>query len=100
MSTPKKEKIPDSSCGNNDLWKTFVGTCGGVTVPFGGMQFSMDITGATTAGYTRTTEEILTDIWHNQATMIKWHTQEVEALKEIIKILKKITKTDSCCLSD
>lgn len=37
-------------------------------------------------------EQILTDIWHNQATMIKWHIQEVEALKKIVKILEKMTK--------
>jgi len=31
--------------------------------------------------YNRTTEEILTDIWHNQATIIKWLSKIAENTK-------------------
>jgi len=81
LSTPKKEKIPDS--GDN-LWKEFsLNTCASTsTADFGGLTFNMDLTGATIPP---TNDEkilaVLTDIWHNQATIIKWLSKIAENTK-------------------
>ena len=86
-SKPKKEGIPDSNNEPDDLWKEFNGTCGGVTVPLSRMTFNLDVTGACTAGtLPETTDDkilaLLTDIWHNQATIIKWLSKIAENTKK------------------
>jgi len=78
LSTPKKEKIPDTE---DDLWKTFnLDGFTGPTLTEGGLTFNVDYSGSATAGtfgppltqHEQRIEQLLTDIWHNQATMIKW----------------------------
>jgi len=50
------------------------------------MTFNLDVTGAATAGTIPPTNDekmvqLLTDIWHNQATMIKWLSKIAENTK-------------------
>ncbi len=91
-SIPKKEKIPDTN--GDDLWKTFPTcafagfagtTCGDITC-IGGLTFNVDYSGSATAGtLPETTDDkilaVLTDIWHNQATIIKWLSKIAENTK-------------------
>jgi len=88
LSTHKKEKIPDSGSNDCNLWKTFnFNSCAATsTVGLEGMTFNLDVTGATTAGTAGETEHqqminLLTDIWHNQATIIKWLSKIAENTK-------------------
>jgi len=85
LSKPKKEKIPDIRDEWVNLWNpcaTNISTSG-----VSGLTFNMDLSGAATAGtlppsHEEKIEQLLTDIWHNQATMIKW-------LEKIYKASKK-----------
>jgi len=59
------------------------------------MTFNIDATGAATAGtlppsHDEKIEQLLTDIWHNQATIIKW----------LSKIAENTKHTGKCTLED
>jgi len=96
LSTHKKEKIPDSGSDCN-LWKTFnINSCISTSsLDLAGMTFNLDVTGAATAGTIPPTNDekmvqLLTDIWHNQATIIKW----------LSKIAENTKHTGKCTLED
>ena len=87
MSTHKKEKIPDSKA-DDTLWETFnLNSCVSTsTVGLEGLTFNLDVTGAGTAGTLPPSHDeqiiaLLTDIWHNQATIIKWLSKIAENTK-------------------
>jgi len=85
--TQKKEKtlgIKD----DDPLWKTFnINTCAATsTVDMTGMTFNLDVTDGGTAGVYMPDKDdriiqLLTDIWHNQATIIKWLSKIAENTK-------------------
>jgi len=94
--TQKKGKTPDSEDDCN-LWKSFnINTCAATTsVGLEGLTFNLDVTGAGTAGtlppsHDEKIEQLLTDIWHNQATIIKW----------LSKIAENTKHTGKCTLED
>jgi len=78
LSTRKSEKIPDSS--NDTDWVAFGNdlTSSSGTFTLGTMNFDL----AQTVNYPPSENEqiirLLTDIWHNQATMIKWLSKIAE----------------------
>jgi len=85
--TQKKEKTPDIK-PDDPLWKTFnINTCAATsTGVFEGMSFNLDVTGSGTAGtlppsHDEKMIDLLTDIWHNQATIIKWLSKIAENTK-------------------
>jgi len=85
LSTRKSEKIPDSDPTNSNWvnWATNLSTAGcSGTFTSGGLQFDL----AQTVNYPPTENEqiiqLLTDIWHNQATMIKWLSKIAEKGKK------------------
>ena len=84
-SKPKKEKIPDTGC---NLWKEFSLNAGATcsSIDLAGLTFNVDYSGSATEGTLPDTHEekilaMLTDIWHNQATMIKWLSKIAENTK-------------------
>ena len=88
MSTHKKEKIPDS--GNDDtLWETFNinnDVSANALSEIGGLTFNLNLADSGTAGTIPPSQDdrieaLLTDIWHNQATIIKWLSKIAENTK-------------------
>ena len=84
-SNPKKAGIPDSG---NDIWKTvYLGSCDtGSTIDIAGASFNLNLADSATAGTIPPSEnqqiiDLLTDIWHNQATIIKWLSKIAENTK-------------------
>jgi len=85
--TQKKEKTPDIKA-DDPLWKTFsLNTCAATSsVDFEGLTFNMDLSGGVTSETYQPDKDdkiiqLLTDIWHNQATIIKWLSKIAENTK-------------------
>jgi len=107
LSKPKKEEIPDIKA-DDLLWKTFnINACPTtVTADIGGLTSNMDISGASVYAPDKDDKiiqlldkivtvqgklfELQIDIWHNQATMIKW----------LSKIAENTKHTGKCTLED
>jgi len=93
--TQKKDKIPDTGSNDCNLWKTFnFNACAATsTAGVDGLTFNIDTNGLAGTYMPDKDDRIiqlLTDIWHNQATIIKW----------LSKIAENTKHTGKCTLED
>ena len=90
--TQKKEKTPDfdiDDTGADKLWTIWNlgGACAATANDVSGLTFNMNLSDSSTAGTFPPTHDekmllLLTDIWHNQATIIKWLSKIAENTKK------------------